>query len=150
RCGYGNFDGIVCFDNSDCEGGYCSPFPPTPLCTPPPCPPGDEYYCPGHCPGGCGTICVTPGPTVAVPPADLVAGSAAGAPGDRVRLDVSLNVSPGTDVAGVQDDMLFDLDTAVAANADGTPDCTVNPEIHKSGTTFVFQPVGCQPGSDCK
>src|SRR5262249_14452556 len=44
---------------------------------------------------------------------------------------------------------LFDLDTAVAANADGAPDCTVNPEIHKSGTTFVFQPVGCQPGSDC-
>ena len=37
--------------------------PPTPtlmpVCTPPPCGPDEEYYCPGDCPGGCGTICVT-------------------------------------------------------------------------------------------
>jgi hypothetical protein len=30
-----------------------------PVCTPPACKPGEEYYCPGECPGGCGTICVT-------------------------------------------------------------------------------------------
>jgi hypothetical protein len=42
-----------------------SPTPtPTPLliCTPPPCPPGGSYHCPGECPGGCGTICVPPTP----------------------------------------------------------------------------------------
>jgi hypothetical protein len=31
-----------------------------PACTPPPCQPGEVYYCPGDCPGGCGTTCATP------------------------------------------------------------------------------------------
>lgn len=30
-----------------------------PICTPPPCGPNEDYYCPGDCPGGCGTICAT-------------------------------------------------------------------------------------------
>jgi hypothetical protein len=30
-----------------------------PVCTPPACAIGEEYYCPGDCPGGCGTICTT-------------------------------------------------------------------------------------------
>jgi|GEM_PF-1739017 hypothetical protein len=34
--------------------------PPQPVCTPPPCQPGEVYYCPGECPGGCGTQCVRP------------------------------------------------------------------------------------------
>jgi hypothetical protein len=39
---------------------------PTPavLCTPPPCKPGEVYFCPGVCPGGCGVQCVTPMPSV--------------------------------------------------------------------------------------
>jgi hypothetical protein len=41
------------------------PLGPTPIimCTPPPCKPGEVYYCPGNCPGGCGTVCTTPTPT---------------------------------------------------------------------------------------
>jgi len=36
----------------------------TPVCTPPPCPPGEVLTCPtpGACPGGCGVVCVTPTP----------------------------------------------------------------------------------------
>ncbi len=33
-----------------------------PVCTLPPCRPGEGYSCPGECPDGCGTICVTPTP----------------------------------------------------------------------------------------
>ena len=32
-----------------------------PVCTPPACKPGEEYYCPGECPGGCGTTCKSSG-----------------------------------------------------------------------------------------
>jgi hypothetical protein len=35
---------------------------PFPLCTPPACAEGEDYYCPGECPGGCGTTCATPSP----------------------------------------------------------------------------------------
>lgn len=46
--------------------------PPTPtlmpVCTPPPCGPNEEYYCPGECPGGCGTICVTREPSAQTEP----------------------------------------------------------------------------------
>ncbi len=41
---------------------------PRPVCTPPPCRPDEEYYCPSECPGGCGTICATPTPTAESPP----------------------------------------------------------------------------------
>jgi len=37
------------------------------MCTPPPCEPGERYYCPGECPGGCGTICATPTPEAQSP-----------------------------------------------------------------------------------
>ena len=50
-----------------CIPGRSSPMP---VCTPPACEPGEEYYCPGDCPGGCGTICVTPTPMpLCTPPA---------------------------------------------------------------------------------
>lgn len=49
----------------------CVPASPTPTllpaCTPPPCQPGEIYYCPGDCPGGCGTLCVTPTPAAETP-----------------------------------------------------------------------------------
>ncbi len=35
---------------------------PMPVCTPPACALGEEYYCAGECPGGCGTTCATPTP----------------------------------------------------------------------------------------
>jgi len=36
------------------------PSIPQVVCTPPPCGPGEEYYCPDECPGGCGIVCATP------------------------------------------------------------------------------------------
>lgn len=41
---------------------------PMPMCTPPPCRPGQLFYCPDQCPGGCGVQCATPTslPTAAV------------------------------------------------------------------------------------
>ncbi|MFH2038674.1 MAG: hypothetical protein ABIJ65_04490 [Chloroflexota bacterium] len=32
-----------------------------PVCTPPACRAGEEYYCAGECPGGCGTTCIPSG-----------------------------------------------------------------------------------------
>ena len=37
---------------------------PYPMCTPPACKPGEQYYCEGECLGGCGTTCATPTSTV--------------------------------------------------------------------------------------
>src|SRR5262249_42343484 len=46
-----------------------------PVCTPPPCQPGESYYCPGTCPGGCGTQCATPVPTTPIEGACIVGSS---------------------------------------------------------------------------
>lgn len=43
---------------------------PFPLCTPPACKSDEEYFCESECLGGCGTICVTPTPTI-TPEAEL-------------------------------------------------------------------------------
>jgi hypothetical protein len=51
----------------------------------------------------------------------------------------------GQQVWGVGSDVTFDSLTAIAATADGEPDCSVNPQTHKTGL-FNFQPVGCSPG----
>ncbi len=40
-------------------------------CTPPPCQPDEEYYCPSECPGGCGATCATLTPTAESPPQGL-------------------------------------------------------------------------------
>jgi hypothetical protein len=76
-------------------------------------------------------------------------GSATGAPGARVTFAVTL--LPGWwFFAGTQNDISFTQMTAVAANADGTPDCVVNPHIDKEATAFGFLPPGCSPGVDCQ
>jgi Big-like domain-containing protein len=157
---YGRFflyyDPVVKLDVTVLGPGGATPRPtatPTPFvaCTPPLCGPGEVFYCPGSCPGGCGTICATPPPTgVATPVVVLAAGSAAGAPGDHVRFDVTLRFAPGAVVAETENDLHFDLATAVAANADGAPDCLGNPAITKDGTKFAFQPPGCHPSTDCE
>jgi hypothetical protein len=49
-----------------CLPGSATPTPP-PVCTPPPCLPGELYYCPDECPGGCGTLCATPTPAAETP-----------------------------------------------------------------------------------
>jgi len=49
----------------------------------------------------------------------------------------------------VQVDMGFDPHAAVAARANGHPDCSVDAGIDKPGSGFAFQPAGCTPDVDC-
>jgi hypothetical protein len=96
---------------------------------------------------------VTAGPTqtatvTATPPPSLRVSSAAGKAGERVTIAVTLH-SSGAAVAGAQNDLHFDgVNITVAAGANGSPDCTVDPTIHKDGTSFAFLPHGCT-GATC-
>jgi len=52
---------ILSFASAACQaiskaGGNENEF--IPVCTPPACQPGEQYFCEGECPGGCGTTCV--------------------------------------------------------------------------------------------
>jgi len=78
----------------------------------------------------------------------LAVGSAAGAPGQQVSVNVLLDTN-GHQVAGTENDISFDPDAPIAAKANGAPNCTVNPLINKDATTFRFQPAGCEVG-DCE
>ena len=81
---------------------------------------------------------------------EIVVGNAEGDPGATVTVAVSLNTQEAQ-VAGTQNDIGFGADSgiAIAAKANGKPDCSVNPEIDKGGTSFAFQPAGCTAGTDC-
>jgi YVTN family beta-propeller protein len=81
----------------------------------------------------------TPAP---LPEVFLRIGSASGQPGQRVSFDVRLDAG-SRQISGVQNDLTFDRRTAIAALANGRPDCTVNPAIDKTATAFSFQPPGC-------
>jgi YVTN family beta-propeller protein len=74
--------------------------------------------------------------------------TATGSAGQRVQFRVNLDTK-GFDVSGVQNDIIFDPHTAVAARVNGKPDCTVNPAIDKSATGFAFQPPSCTLSGDC-
>ena len=52
-------------------------------------------------------------------------------------------------VVGAQVDITYSPtgNIAFVRDVNGRPDCTVNPEINKSSTTFTFQPPGCSAGS---
>jgi hypothetical protein len=132
------------------DGTLPTPMPtrtPTPraLCTPVFCATGGVLVCPdGNCPGGCGYVCVPQGRL-----ASLDVGSGTGARGDAAQFDVSLRTG-GQPVAGTQNDLFFDPALSATAQADGRPNCGVNPDIDKSSTAFAFIPVGCHPGVDCK
>ena len=131
------------------DGTLPTPLPtrtPTPraLCTPVFCPTGGVLVCPdGNCPGGCGYVCVPQGKL-----ASLDVGSVTGVRGDAVQFDVSLRTA-GQPVAGTQNDLFFDPAVSVVAQANGRPDCGVNPDIDKGSTAFAFIPAGCRPGVDC-
>ena len=76
-------------------------------------------------------------------------GSGLAAPGQQIRLGVTLHATQ-QQVGGTQNDILFDPHASVAAKADGTPDCAVNPGIGKEATSFTFQPPGCTPDATCE
>ncbi len=75
---------------------------------------------------------------------------ATGDPGATVEIKASL-ATGGDEVAGTQNDITFGTDSgvAVAAKANGKPDCAVNPDIDKGGTSFAYQPSGCTAGTTC-
>lgn len=79
--------------------------------------------------------------------ATIILGSASGEAGDTVSFDVTLET--GTEVAGTQNDIAFEAPIAIASKTNGRPDCNVNPEIEKGGTSFAFQPAGCTVGETC-
>jgi hypothetical protein len=92
---------------------------------------------------------LTPTPTASPVRATIVFGSAMAPPGNQqAEFGVFLNTM-GRQVAGVQVDITFDSNTPVGANPDGSPECTVNPNINKGGTSFDFQPANCVPGVNC-
>jgi hypothetical protein len=71
-----------------------------------------------------------------------------GEKGQRVAISATLSTG-GSDVAGTQNDFSFDpVNIPVARRPNGRPDCAVNPDIDKGGTSFAFQPAGCT-GTDC-
>ncbi|GBD26040.1 Anti-sigma-I factor RsgI2 [bacterium HR30] len=110
------------------EGNVCvgSQRPsPTPTPTSPALPPGGT--CPTPRP-------VPPGPAVYVEDLNVNAGDAV----IRVKL-----ATGGQNIAGIQNDLVFDANVRVQARPDGRPDCTVNPDINKNSTSFGFQPWGC-------
>jgi hypothetical protein len=93
----------------------------------------------------------TPTPTPTRTPngdAAILIGSASASPGDDVFVDVLL-LTGGLEIAATENQLALGAEVAVAARASGNPDCTVNPEINRNGTSFVFLPSGCAPGLTC-
>jgi hypothetical protein len=82
---------------------------------------------------------------------DLIdVGNALISPGTSGSFPVDLlDRGAGSSIAGLQLDIAYDsVNTPVAANASGAPDCVVNTAIGKNATTFAFLPAGCS-GSAC-
>ena len=71
--------------------------------------------------------------------------------GQRASVTVSLRglSTAAPEVAGTQNEIFFDPTTPIAATEDGKPDCSVDPDIDKEGTSFLFLPPECTVGVDC-
>jgi hypothetical protein len=78
----------------------------------------------------------------------ITAGSASGAPGAQVSIDVTM-ASEGAAVLATQNRIDFTREAYIAAGDGGSPDCAVNPAIDKNATAFRFLPLGCDPAVDC-
>ena len=84
------------------------------------------------------------------PAAEVRLGSAAGAPGETVAIEARLAVlDESAAVAGVDASFGFPAAAPVAAKPSGAPDCALDEDISSGVETFVFQPTGCTPGTDC-
>jgi hypothetical protein len=73
---------------------------------------------------------------------------------DGITDGVTDGVTDGGDcteveVLAVEVQFLFDPRAPVAAAVTGQPDCSVNPEIGRNDSSFVFTPEGCAAGEDC-
>ena len=96
--------------------------------------------------GANGTVTIGTPP---VAPATITIGSGRGEAGTTTSIDIGLSVGTGALVAGTQNDINFPAQVQIAAKANGKPNCTVNPDIDKTGTAFTYLPNGCTPGTDC-
>lgn len=77
------------------------------------------------------------------PSVEIFVGSASGASGDTVEIDISLNLlREGTEVAGTENVLNFAPETQILG-------CAVNPAIDRGATAFAFNPQGCTPGENC-
>ena len=92
------------------------------------------------------TLLLTFGARHALAAVRVQVGDADGAPGDEVVIGVVLTADAGESVAAVENEIVFDpIYTPVAIEANGRPDCAVNPAINKGATRFGFRPPGCEP-----
>jgi hypothetical protein len=93
--------------------------------------------------GVAGTLTVEQGVS-----ATIRAGQALGMPGTRQTLYVTLSTS--VDVGSTLNDLRFDLQTPIAANLNGQPDCIPGPNVPaQDAASFAFRPPECTPGVDC-
>jgi len=89
-------------------------------------------------------LCTTPAPSVT-----FAVGTAYGAPGTTVGVDVTLSAPGNESVVTTQNCIGLTHAAPVIADAGGNPTCAVNPAIHKDASSFVFTPSGCTVGVDC-
>jgi hypothetical protein len=79
-------------------------------------------------------------PALWIPDQTAAASSAAG---------ITVNLAAGgAEIAALQADVTFPVMAPIAAQANGKPDCTVNPAIDKNATSFFFWPDACS-GATC-
>lgn len=79
----------------------------------------------------------------------ITAGATSGSHGTQVTIPVTLQNGGLNYFAATEARVAFDpLNIPIAAKADGTPDCTVNPFVNKQAS-FAFWPSGCT-GSSCQ
>lgn len=136
QCSSGNcVDGVCCSVSSCPDSEACNIYPDL-----------------GHCkvrPTATPTRTRVPTPAPTPLPIKLRVVSAVGLPGEQVTFSVVLENTTEALIAGTQNDLTFDSTNApIAAKPDDTPDCSVNPAIHKDASAFGFLPAGCT-GTEC-
>ncbi len=97
-------------------------------------------------PSATATATATPLGTVTLP--SVVLSRVSGAAGSVVISAATLALPHDEIVAGTQNDIGFPPGARVSAAANGKPDCSVNPDIRKENTSFVFRPPHCA-GAEC-
>ncbi len=87
-----------------------------------------------------GQVCANPRPAPAGPAIYL---EDLNLPKDSTAGTITAKLVAATGVAGTQSDINFPAGVSIKRKANGKPDCTVNPDIDKTGTSFAFRPNAC-------
>lgn len=94
------------------------------------------------------TLGLLAGAVSGIAPAQVVeVDRATGRTGDTVEVTVRL-VGQGSGASALRVNLDFDPAAPILAR-EGKPVCSVNPDILKESTSFVFVPAGCTAGIDC-